>query len=640
MLHQLNNSNSDFFAFVFVVILIAIGEACIMLDYLVMVEYWWVCALFFVSCIIVIQCGKNDNHSSFPLQIQLLCCILVVSSDLILILYQSQSQGLFSLNGNNITTMTFLPTVFFHTLFCIVAFMALRNKIYLSIGCFLLFCKVAVFVTMCYCVAGTVYFITTQNVGDGYVFLAAIIATLFFVTVIVLWYQIVQMGKLTSGSSYKKMQLYAPIPKANDISNVDNNNNNNNYNYNYNHNERHPKKTDDIISKVKETATNKCGMNVQTLIVVLNAIVSTIGTMIILIYEIGQPKSTTIRSNSSSSSNNGVIYKIVTNHCTTTTHKFKTTRGLEPECVINAAAIGVGILILFIIGIGHCCCKQKKKCIWSCCNFLKCICFRGFQRELMDTDIRCVIILKFCYFLIKPELIAITANSANKNNSLFDIFGLVYKILMFCTTTALAYITFNRKYQLIQKLDNIMNNAKAFGQTYIASYLTSIVATYTIFIFILVITWNDNKDMKQFRWYLVIYPQCVWLMFVKLYHNEICHLVAQFQTRSLIPNYFLASECMDNFLHKQCSNGVFTLYKSHPKSIHQMIPLVRYTKQNTHQFLDLLLGKNCLGMRSNTSVSTIMGFCGMKTITNRILPHIYGFQFGLMILFVFDRLIE
>ena len=127
-------------------------------------------------------------------------------------------------------------------------------------------------------------------------------------------------------------------------------------------------------------------------------------------------------------------------------------------------------------------------------------------------------------------------------------FGLVYKILMFCTTTALAYITFNRKCQLLQKLDNIMNNAKAFGQTCIASsYLTSIVATYTIVLFIFVITWNDNKDMKHFCWYFVIYPQCVLLMFVNF------ALSRQFCIRFR----FCSTSCFASTHAKICRNRIY-----------------------------------------------------------------------------------
>ena len=71
-----------------------------------------------------------------------------------------------------------------------------------------------------------------------------------------------------------------------------------------------------------------------------------------------------------------------------------------------------------------------------------------------------------------------------------------------------------------------------------------------------------------------------------------------------------------------------------------MTPLVICSKQKSRQLLDLFRAKNCLHMRSTLSLSTVMGFCGIKTVANGILPRIYEIKIGLMILLVLDRLIE
>ena len=127
--------------------------------------------------------------------------------------------------------------------------------------------------------------------------------------------------------------------------------------------------------------------------------------------------------------------------------------------------------------------------------------------------------------MIKPILIYVTAETSNENSYVAQVLELLYEILMFCTISALAYITFNKKYKIIDKMNTIMYNAHLFGKTYIASYLISIISTYSILIFIILFTWGSNAEIKKFQWDLVIYPQCFWLLFVKLYHNELSHMI-------------------------------------------------------------------------------------------------------------------
>ena len=58
----------------------------------------------------------------------------------------------------------------------------------------------------------------------------------------------------------------------------------------------------------------------------------------------------------------------------------------------------------------------------------------------------------------KSILIAITGDT-NEGNTLVETFRLLHSILMFASATAMAYITFNKKYALILTLNDIMYDA-------------------------------------------------------------------------------------------------------------------------------------------------------------------------------------
>ena len=79
-------------------------------------------------------------------------------------------------------------------------------------------------------------------------------------------------------------------------------------------------------------------------------------------------------------------------------------------------------------------------------------------------------------------------------------------------------------------MNDIMYNACLFGRTYIASYLVSIIATYSILIFVCIFTWTGDEGISKFQWYYVIYPQCGWLLLIKLYHNEISQMIIALET--------------------------------------------------------------------------------------------------------------
>ena len=48
--------------------------------------------------------------------------------------------------------------------------------------------------------------------------------------------------------------------------------------------------------------------------------------------------------------------------------------------------------------------------------------------------------------------------------------------------------------------------------------------------------WDQNID--QYRWYLVIYPQCIWLLIIKLYHNELLQLIYILQAKQNFTNKY------------------------------------------------------------------------------------------------------
>lgn len=128
--------------------------------------------------------------------------------------------------------------------------------------------------------------------------------------------------------------------------------------------------------------------------------------------------------------------------------------------------------------------------------------------------------------MIKPYLIA--SNHDNKRKILIYIFNLVYEILMFLSTTTLAYLSFNKNYQFLHKL-NFLKNCKYFSYLYIFNYIVTIISTYSILLFVVCFEFQAYRDNchvgKYFKWYAVIYPQCGWLSFIKLYFNEISRTI-------------------------------------------------------------------------------------------------------------------
>ena len=300
-----------------------------------------------------------------------------------------------------------------------------------------------------------------------------------------------------------------------------------------------------FIGEIKQNIENKLllkyNVNSQTIIAILNATVSIVGTICVLAWSTTQHYGTNPPTPSPTPRKYAKI-----NGCMETNYKWshsyneytQNVTRLTAGCTISTVAISMGILIIFVIAFGfflpkciksrhwECCSTQSK--YYKCCKRYCCDC-NVCCWNLMDHHMRGTIIVKFIYFMLKPVLIYATQTTSMVHTTssyriVSDVFNLLYQILMFCTVSALAYITFSKQYLLIDKMSNIMHNAPLFRKTYIASYSLSIVATYSILIFVCMFTWSGDEGITKFQWYLVIYPQCGWLLFIKLYHNEISML--------------------------------------------------------------------------------------------------------------------
>ena len=128
--------------------------------------------------------------------------------------------------------------------------------------------------------------------------------------------------------------------------------------------------------------------------------------------------------------------------------------------------------------------------------------------------------------MIKPALIAYT----DSNHSILEyIFDIIFEALLLITTTTLAYITFNKKYKYLNKI-NFIKNSKYFSYLYIFNYIITLISTYSIAILVIIFDWVSNGDMNEFNWEMVIYPQCCWLLFIKLYFNEISNIISMIET--------------------------------------------------------------------------------------------------------------
>lgn len=240
---------------------------------------------------------------------------------------------------------------------------------------------------------------------------------------------------------------------------------------------------------------DKYNIDLATFMAIINALISIVGTSIVLISETAGHGSC-------------IKYKERQN-------KPKKNEGLKGECTISIVTIAIGVFILIVIAIRYC--IPKCKCfIKQQAKSTHGLLFH-FMWALIDEHLRGTITVKFLYFCLKPLLVSVT-ESTGKDSTLIETFNLLYLVLMFCSATALAYITFNKRYKVLLRLGNIMNNPKMFGKTYMASYLLSIITSYSILIIVCVYAWT--KNMKKSNWSIIIYPQCIWLLLIQIVESN------------------------------------------------------------------------------------------------------------------------
>ena len=237
------------------------------------------------------------------------------------------------------------------------------------------------------------------------------------------------------------------------------------------------------------------------------------------------------------------------------------------ECQAFFISIAIGVVILFVVFSGRGCVDKCARCLCCDCFTACCCCCKRQDNNnininsgatnknknnnnnsnkklsfylawsMKDEHLRGIIVLKFGYFMLKPVLIAeVNSDEGHTSSAVARVSSLMLQIILFITTCVLAYVTFNKKYQLLNsKLVAIVFNSRLFGQTYVVLYGCTVVALFSIYVFVIMFAWNNN-EMKNFKWYTVIYPQCMWLLFIKLYHNEVSHLVQLLAKRDTFDN--------------------------------------------------------------------------------------------------------
>ena len=218
-----------------------------------------------------------------------------------------------------------------------------------------------------------------------------------------------------------------------------------------------------VIQNIRNKLLRKCNIDSQMLIAILNAIASIVATSCVLAWSSSQHKGTKPPSRYTPTPTViSVIDGCIQKDYKYNSHnsKFVMTKSVTTDCMISTIGIGMGILIIFVIAFGffipkciksrNCtCCNSDSRCSTSCKNnFCEC---HGCCWNLIDYHMRGTIIVKFIYFMLKPLLIYVTQKTSNGNGesaniytTITNVFQLLYQVLMFCTVSALAYMTFNK----------------------------------------------------------------------------------------------------------------------------------------------------------------------------------------------------
>ena len=205
---------------------------------------------------------------------------------------------------------------------------------------------------------------------------------------------------------------------------------------------------------------------------------------------------------------------------------------ISDTCLSRLITIGVSLFVLVLVFVRYVmntkCDRRNSMEINSNVHVTQPhFCRYLFMWSFNDFDYRAIILTKFIFWMIKPYLIS--SNHDNKQKILGLILDLVFEILMFLSTTTLAYLSFNKNYQYLEKL-NFLKNCKYFIYCYIFNYIITIIAMYSILIFVVMFEFQayfDERHIGKYfnKWYVVIYPQCAWILFIKLYFNEISQII-------------------------------------------------------------------------------------------------------------------
>ena len=265
-------------------------------------------------------------------------------------------------------------------------------------------------------------------------------------------------------------------------------------------------KLNSAVEEFNHRCLIKYNMNTQTFLVTVNATVTTISTLIIFF-----------------ATYDDCVY-------TTTNSKGQTKIHLRESCAIRITSICIGITILIVVFLSNfiqrCKCYRKIKAKLS----VKCSTFDLITSSFSDQNFRLIIVLKFGFFIVKPALISIT----KEKNEIADLaINLTFTALTFLSVTVLAFATYNKEYKLLS-LINLqiihfgvkIRNPHGFAKLHIYGYIFTVIQTYSISIIILIfLLASDNQMNKTFEWRLVIYPPGGWLLFMKLYLNEVSQII-------------------------------------------------------------------------------------------------------------------
>ena len=265
-------------------------------------------------------------------------------------------------------------------------------------------------------------------------------------------------------------------------------------------------KVNSTVEEFNHRCLIKYNMNTQTFLVTINATVTTISTLIIFF-----------------ATYDDCVY-------TTTNSKGQTKIHLRESCAIRITSICIGITILIVVFLSNfiqrCKCYKKVKAKLS----VKCSTFDLITSSFSDQNFRLIIVLKFAFFIVKPALISIT----KEKNEMVDLaINLTFTALTFLSVSVLAFATYNKKYKLLSliNLEIIhfgvkITNPHGFAKLHIYGYIFTVIQTYSISIIILIFLLASNNQMnKTFEWALVIYPPAGWLLFMKLYLNEVSQII-------------------------------------------------------------------------------------------------------------------